>query len=50
MCRGKSFHYLTSATGSSECFGNEHERKKIADPENTITIIYFEIDTAQFSG
>lgn len=24
--------------------------KKKADPENAINIIYFEIDTAQFSG
>lgn len=26
------------------------KKAKKADPENTINIIYFEIDTAQFSG
>lgn len=54
MCGYNSFHhphYVLSTTQYSKCLGNERQKKKRkADPENTINIIYFEIDTAQFSG
>lgn len=55
MCVYNSFHhpyYVLSPTRYSKCFGSERQKKKKrkADPENAINIIYFEIDTAQFSG